>query len=142
MSAKEVTEYQGKLENVVEAEIKLHLERLGWLVTKIDSGQAARARKGRTEGKKGYSSLPDGFPDLLVQRGPLAFFLEIKKEFGGVVSLKQKLFHLYLQAFEIPVWVVRSVLEVDRALLEFWGQVKRYLSACGALEQVKAGKGD
>ena len=48
--------------------------------------------------------------------------------------MKQKLFHLYLGEFEIPVWVVRSVLEVDRALLEFWGLVKRYLSACGALE--------
>jgi len=133
---------KGLLEREVEREIKLYLERKGWLVTKIDSGQAARARKGRTEGKQGYGSLPDGFPDLLVQRGPLAFYLEIKRQIGGVVSLKQKLFHLYLGEFLIPVWVVRSVLEVDRALLEFWGQVKRYLSACGALEQVKAGKGD
>ena len=125
---------KGLLEFQVEAEIKFYLERQGWMVTKIDAGQAARARGGRTEGKQGYSSLPDGFPDLLVQRGPLAFYLEIKKQIGGVVSLKQKLFHLYLGEFEIPVWVVRSVLEVDRALLEFWGLVKRYLSACGALE--------
>jgi len=125
---------KGLLEREVEHEIKLYLERRGWLVTKIDSGQAARAREGRTEGKKGYSSLPDGFPDLLVQRGPFAFLLECKREVGGVLSFKQKVFHRYLREFLIPVWVVSSTLEVDTALKDFWEQVTGHLSAA-MLEQ-------
>ena len=120
---------KGLLERQVEHDIKVHLEYKGWLVTKIDAGQAARARGGRTEGKQGYSSLPDGFPDLLVQRGPFAFFVEVKREVGGVLSHKQKLFHRYLQAFLIPVWVVSSIQEVDVAVTDFWGQVTGHLSA-------------
>jgi len=120
---------KGLLENVVERDVKAHLERQGWMVTKIDAGQAARARGGRTEGKQGYSSLPDGFPDLLVQRGPFAFLLECKREVGGVLSFKQKVFHRYLREFLIPVWVVSSIQEVDVAVTDFWGQVTGHLSA-------------
>lgn len=97
-------------ESRIEAKIRKYLKFLGCLCLKQDA------------------RLIPGIPDrLVVMPGGLSFFLEIKTP-TGVLSRIQKVRISTLEHRNIPVYVVRSLTEVEEIIESNYPQLLRVLS--------------
>ncbi len=85
-----------------------YLRALGWFVLKTDAGAGRRAGGS-------FGSLQPGFPDLTCLKDGQALLIEVKSP-SGQVSEIQKYKHLELAAHGCPVYIVRSITELEAAL--------------------------
>lgn len=94
-------------EKKIEREIRKYLQLLGYLVIKTDAGIVARYSKGQIK----RTDIIAGFPDLIVLKPGIVFFLEVKSVTGRL-SKQQKLCHEYLKGLGFDVYVVRDIESV------------------------------
>lgn len=103
-------------EKKIESAIRKYLGLQGYLVIKTDAGVVARYSKGQLK----RTDIIPGFPDLIVLKPGIVFFVEVKSKTGRL-SKQQKFCHAYLESMGFDVYVARDVDEVMKIC-------QRYLS--------------
>jgi len=84
-----------------------------WYVIVTDAGEAARASRQRHRRGK----VRPGVPDITALKGGRGMLLEVKLP-GRDLTPRQELEHRYIAQFGVPVYVVRSIEDVQRAIEE------------------------
>lgn len=84
-----------------------------WYVIVTDAGEAARASRQRHRRGK----MRPGVPDITALKNGRGMLLEVKLP-GRNLTRRQELEHRYIAEFGVPVYVVRSIEDVQRAIEE------------------------
>lgn len=93
--------------------IVTYLSACDWYVVVTDAGEAARAARQRHR----RGRMRPGTPDLVALKNGRGMLLEVKLP-GRALSRRQELEHQYISQFGVPVYVVRSIEDVQRAIEE------------------------